>query len=320
MTLRAVILGTGSALPKHRVSNDELAQRVDTSDEWIVARTGIRFRHIAGEGETTATLGADAAAKALAAAGVDAASIDLIILATATPDQTFPASATKVQAMLGINDCIAFDVAAVCSGFLYALSVADAMIRAGNVKRALVIGSETFSRILDWEDRTTCVLFGDGAGAHVQRTAEHVRKAQHVVDLIGVVRTPCGNDDVGSRGARQLRTDLGLWVGECQNHRVTRHAFNHVYGQHTRCRATQENICAVDHVSQRAGVCFLGVAGFGFIVAARATFIDHAFGIAHKNIGCRYAQAHHHVEASNRSGTGAGHSDLYFANRLVHQL
>ena len=108
MTLRAVILGTGSALPKHRVSNDELAQRVDTSDEWIVARTGIRFRHIAGEGETTATLGADAAAKALAAAGVDAASIDLIILATATPDQTFPASATKVQAMLGINDCIAF--------------------------------------------------------------------------------------------------------------------------------------------------------------------------------------------------------------------
>ncbi len=167
MTLRAVIMGTGSALPKHRVSNDELAQRVDTSDEWIVARTGIRFRHIASEGETTATLGADAAGKAIAAAGVDAASIDLIILATATPDQTFPASATKIQAMLGINDCIAFDVAAVCSGFLYALSVADAMIRAGNVKRALVIGSETFSRILDWEDRTTCVLFGDGAGAVV---------------------------------------------------------------------------------------------------------------------------------------------------------
>ena len=160
----------------------------------------------------------------------------------------------------------------------------------------------------------------NGGRATVQRTPEDVGEAQHVVDLIGVVRTPCGNDDVGSRGARQLRTDLGLWVGECQNHRVTRHAFNHVYCQHTRCRATQENICAVDHVSQRAGVCFLGVAGFGFIVAARATFIDHAFGIAHKNIGCRYAQAHHHVEASNRSGTGAGHSDLYFANRLVHQL
>lgn len=172
MTVRAVILGTGSALPKNRVSNEELAQRVDTSDEWIVARTGIRFRHIAGEGETTATLGADAARKAIEAAGIDASTIDLIILATATPDQTFPASATKVQAMLGINDCIAFDVAAVCSGFLYALSVADAMLRAGNGKRAIVIGAETFSRILDWEDRTTCVLFGDGAGAVVLEARE----------------------------------------------------------------------------------------------------------------------------------------------------
>lgn len=172
MTLRAVILGTGSALPKQRVSNEELAQRVDTSDEWIVARTGIRFRHIAGEGETTATLGADAARKAIDAAGIEASTIDLIVLATATPDQTFPASATKVQAMLGINDCIAFDVAAVCSGFLYALSVADSMLRGGNAKRAIVIGSETFSRILDWEDRTTCVLFGDGAGAVVLEAQE----------------------------------------------------------------------------------------------------------------------------------------------------
>jgi 3-oxoacyl-[acyl-carrier-protein] synthase III len=167
MTLRAVITGTGSALPKKRVSNQELAERVDTSDEWIVARTGIRFRHIADETETTATLGADAAQKAMAAAGVDADQIDLIILATATPDQTFPASATKIQALLGIKNCVAFDVAAVCSGFLYALSVADAMMRAGGIKRALVIGSETFSRILDWEDRGTCVLFGDGAGAVV---------------------------------------------------------------------------------------------------------------------------------------------------------
>jgi 3-oxoacyl-[acyl-carrier-protein] synthase-3 len=149
------------------VSNDDLAQRVDTSDEWIVARTGIRFRHIAGEGETTATLGAQAARHALAAADVQADTIDLIILATATPDQTFPASATKVQALLGIHDCIAFDVAAVCSGFLYALSVADSMIRTGAARRAIVIGAETFSRILDWEDRTTCVLFGDGAGAVV---------------------------------------------------------------------------------------------------------------------------------------------------------
>lgn len=170
MTLRARIVGTGSALPIRRVSNAELADQVDTSDEWIVARTGIRFRHVSGDGETTATLATDASRKALAAAGMDADEIDLIILATATPDQTFPASATKVQAALGINDCIAFDVAAVCSGFLYALSVADSMIVSGAARTALVIGSETFSRILDWEDRTTCVLFGDGAGAVVLRS------------------------------------------------------------------------------------------------------------------------------------------------------
>ena len=169
MTLRARIVGTGSALPANRVSNNELAERVDTSDEWIVARTGIRFRHIASEEETTATLATEACRKALQAAGIDAGEIDLIVLATATPDQTFPASATKVQAALGINDCIAFDLAAVCSGFLYALSVADSMIISGAARTALVIGSETFSRILDWEDRTTCVLFGDGAGAVVLR-------------------------------------------------------------------------------------------------------------------------------------------------------
>jgi 3-oxoacyl-[acyl-carrier-protein] synthase III len=167
MTLRSVILGTGSALPRRKVSNAELAQTVDTSDEWIVERTGIRFRHIAGDDETTATLAADASRAALQAAGLSTLDIDLIVLATATPDQTFPSSATKVQAMLGINDCVAFDVAAVCSGFLYALSVADSMIRAGSARKALVIGSETFSRILDWDDRTTCVLFGDGAGAIV---------------------------------------------------------------------------------------------------------------------------------------------------------
>ncbi len=165
--IRSVVIGTGSALPARRVSNAELAEQVDTSDEWIVERTGIRFRHIAGEGETTATLAADACRAALAAAGIEAQSIDLIVLATATPDQTFPASATKVQAMLGIDDCVAFDVAAVCSGFLYAVQVVDSMIRSGVAKRALVIGAETFSRILDWEDRTTCVLFGDGAGAIV---------------------------------------------------------------------------------------------------------------------------------------------------------
>lgn len=167
MTRRAVILGTGSALPARRVSNEELSKTVETSDDWIVERTGIRFRHIAGDGETTATLGAEAARKALDAAGLDPASIDLLILATTTPDQTFPASATKIQALLGINDCVAFDVAAVCSGFLYALSVADSMIRSGAARRAIVIGAETMSRLLDWEDRTTCVLFGDGAGAVV---------------------------------------------------------------------------------------------------------------------------------------------------------
>ncbi len=167
MTLRAILAGTGSALPRTRVSNAELAQRVDTSDEWIVERTGIRFRHIAEPDETTATLGAAAAKEALVAAGLEPSDIGLIILATATPDNTFPASATKVQALLGTPDCIAFDVAAVCSGFLYAVSVADAMLRTGAAKHALVIGSETFSRILDWEDRTTCVLFGDGAGAIV---------------------------------------------------------------------------------------------------------------------------------------------------------
>lgn len=149
------------------MTNDELARSMDTSDEWIVARTGIRSRYIAGEGETTASLAADAARRALEHAGIAASEIDLIVLATATPDQTFPSSATKVQAALEIPDCIAFDVHAVCTGFLYALSVADSMLRSGNAGKALVIGAETFSRILDWEDRATCVLFGDGAGALV---------------------------------------------------------------------------------------------------------------------------------------------------------
>jgi 3-oxoacyl-[acyl-carrier-protein] synthase-3 len=169
---RAVITGTGSALPRRRVPNAELAEQVDTSDAWIVERTGIRFRHIAAPDETTSTLATDAARAAIAAAGIDAQAIDLIVLATATPDQTFPASATRVQAALGIADCVAFDVAAVCSGFLYAVQVADSMIRAGSAGCALVIGAETFSRILDWEDRTTCVLFGDGAGAIVMQAQD----------------------------------------------------------------------------------------------------------------------------------------------------
>ncbi|KNH02378.1 3-oxoacyl-acp synthase [Qipengyuania citrea LAMA 915] len=165
--IRSVITGTGSALPAKCVTNADLAARVDTSDEWIVERTGIRQRYIADDSETTATLATAAARNALEAAGVDAQEIGLIVLATATPDHTFPATATQVQAALGCGGGVAFDVQAVCSGFLYALATADSLLRTGMATKALVIGSETFSRILDWDDRTTCVLFGDGAGAVV---------------------------------------------------------------------------------------------------------------------------------------------------------
>jgi 3-oxoacyl-[acyl-carrier-protein] synthase-3 len=168
----SVLLGTGSALPRRALGNAELAKMVDTSDEWIVERTGIRNRYIAAPDETTSSLATEAAKNALTAAGLEADQIDLIVLATATPDQTFPATATIVQNNLGCNGGIAFDVAAVCSGFLYALSVADSMLQTGMANRALVIGAETFSRILDWEDRATCVLFGDGAGAIVLEAQE----------------------------------------------------------------------------------------------------------------------------------------------------
>jgi 3-oxoacyl-[acyl-carrier-protein] synthase-3 len=165
--MRSVILGCGSYLPARILSNDELARSVETTDEWIVQRTGIRERHIAAAGELTSDLALNAARAALTNAHVEADSIDLIVLATSTPDQTFPATAVTVQAGLGITRGVAFDLQAVCSGFVFALSVADAMLRSGSHKRALVIGAETFSRILDWNDRTTCVLFGDGAGAVV---------------------------------------------------------------------------------------------------------------------------------------------------------
>jgi 3-oxoacyl-[acyl-carrier-protein] synthase-3 len=166
-TIRSVVLGCGAYLPERILTNAELAAKVDTSDEWIVQRTGIRQRHIAAEGEFTSHLAIHAARAALANAGVDAQSIDLIVLATSTPDNTFPATAVAVQNALGINHGAAFDLQAVCSGFIFALANADNFLRSGAFNRALVIGAETFSRILDWNDRGTCVLFGDGAGAVV---------------------------------------------------------------------------------------------------------------------------------------------------------
>lgn len=165
--LRSVIRSVGAHLPKRVVTNDELAKTLDTSDEWIQERSGIKQRHIADENELTSVLGAAAAKQALVRAGVDPIDVDLVICATATPDRTFPATAVRIQSMLGVTKGAAFDVQAVCSGFVYALTVADSLLRGGQFKRALVIGAETFSRILDWEDRSTCVLFGDGAGAIV---------------------------------------------------------------------------------------------------------------------------------------------------------
>jgi 3-oxoacyl-[acyl-carrier-protein] synthase-3 len=167
-----VIIGAGCYLPERLVTNAELAKTVDTSDEWIVQRTGIRERHIAADGEFTSDLGIKAAQAALAHAGVEAQSIDLIVLATSTPDNTFPASAVTVQAGLGITGGAAFDLQAVCSGFVFGLATVDGLLRTGMFKRALLIGAETFSRILDWNDRTTCVLFGDGAGAVVIEAQE----------------------------------------------------------------------------------------------------------------------------------------------------
>jgi 3-oxoacyl-[acyl-carrier-protein] synthase III len=169
MIFRSHVIACGGYLPERIVSNAELAQRLDTSDEWIVQRTGIRQRHVAAPGEFTSDLALKAAERALANAGMTGADIDLIVLATATPDHTFPATATKVQAALGMTHGAAFDVQAVCTGFIYALAIADNFLRCGQARTALVIGAETFSRILNWEDRGTCVLFGDGAGAMVLR-------------------------------------------------------------------------------------------------------------------------------------------------------
>ena len=172
MVIRSVVAGWGSYLPERIVTNEELAKKIDTTDEWIVQRTGIRQRHIAADGECTSDLAIEAARAALQSAAADIGEIDLIIVATATPDETFPATATRVQSALGMTRGAAFDVQAVCSGFVYGLNIADNFIRCGQARSALVIGAETFSRILDWNDRTTCVLFGDGAGAVLLRAAE----------------------------------------------------------------------------------------------------------------------------------------------------
>ena len=172
MMMRALAAGCGAYLPEKVLTNADIAKILDTSDDWISQRTGIKERHIAADGEMTSDLGVKAAQAALDAAGSDASEIDIIVCATSTPDETFPATATRIQAELGCTRGAAFDIQAVCSGFVYALSVADNFIRAGQAQTALVIGAETFSRILDWEDRSTCVLFGDGAGALLLKAAE----------------------------------------------------------------------------------------------------------------------------------------------------
>ncbi|MGB0749388.1 MAG: beta-ketoacyl-ACP synthase III [Magnetospiraceae bacterium] len=184
---RSVVVGTGSYLPANCVTNDDLAKTIDTSDDWISGRTGIRQRHFAAEGELTSDLALAAARKALESASLSADDLDLIVLATTTPDLTFPATATKVQAALGMTRGAAFDIQAVCAGFVYAVSVADNMIKGGMANRALVVGAETFSRLLDWDDRNTCVLFGDGAGAIVL-------EAQDTGDGRGILSTHLHSD------------------------------------------------------------------------------------------------------------------------------
>ena len=172
MSIISEVKGCGSYLPSKVVTNDDIAKKVDTSDEWITTRTGIKQRHFAEENEMTSDLAYEAAKRALENAGIDAKAVDLIVVGTTTPDDTFPATAVKVQSRLGLNGGAAFDVQAACSGFIYALSIADNMVRTGQIKTAIVIGADTLSKLLNWEDRTTCVLFGDGAGAVVLRGKE----------------------------------------------------------------------------------------------------------------------------------------------------
>ncbi|MGY4624110.1 MULTISPECIES: beta-ketoacyl-ACP synthase III [Bradyrhizobium] len=227
--IRSVVLGCGSYLPEQVVTNAQLAARIDTSDEWIVQRTGIRERHIAAEGEFTSHLAIKAAQAALTDAGIDAQSIELIVLATSTPDNTFPATAVAVQHGLGINHGAAFDLQAVCSGFVFALATADNFLRTGAFKRALVIGAETFSRILDWNDRGTCVLFGDGAGAVVLEAQEQPGKA--ATDR-GVVTTHLRSD---GRHKAKLFVDGGPSSTQTVGHlrMEGREVFKHAVGMIT---------------------------------------------------------------------------------------
>ena len=228
MTLRSVVRGVGSYLPARVMTNAELSTLVDTSDEWIVQRSGIRERHIAADGETTSDLGLNAAKAALASAGLDAQDIDLIVLATSTPDRTFPASATAIQDRLGIRHGCAFDLQAVCSGFIFALSTADKFLRSGSHKRALVIGAETFSRILDWTDRTTCVLFGDGAGAVVLEAQDQPEGIQGR----GVLTTHLRSD---GRHTTKLYVDGGPSLTQTVGHlrMEGREVFKHAVGMIT---------------------------------------------------------------------------------------
>jgi 3-oxoacyl-[acyl-carrier-protein] synthase-3 len=225
---RSIMLGCGSYLPEQVLTNADLAAKVDTSDEWIVQRTGIRERHIAADGEFTSDLGTKAAVAALANAGVDAQSIDLIILGTSTPDNTFPATAVQIQHNLGINHGVAFDLQAVCSGFVFALATADNFLRSGSHKRALVIGAETFSRILDWTDRGTCVLFGDGAGAVV---LEAQAQAGNTADR-GVLTTHLRSD---GRHKAKLYVDGGVSSTQSVGHlrMEGKEVFKHAVGMIT---------------------------------------------------------------------------------------
>lgn len=226
--LHTRILGVGSYSPERIVTNDELAQSVDTSDEWIVQRTGIKSRHIAADDERTSDLATHAAKAALANAGVDAQSIDLIVLATATPDYTFPATATQVQQHLGINHGYAFDIQAVCSGFVYALATADSQLKAGLAKRALVIGAETFSRIIDWQDRTTCVLFADGAGAVVLDAVDGPIEAESSAVIASSLRSD-------GRHREKLFVDGGPSTNQVAGHlrMQGREVFKHAVGMIT---------------------------------------------------------------------------------------